>query len=137
MCWRIKDLLSRQELQHGRWSNGHKRLPADGVELAFVDSWQLNTEPTAMTDVRRSEEALRIGLDHLRLNSVGCGAPDREPSVVVMIVEKHHEALLVTDEERGPTMTRTFRGLRQCQARAAHLAERLIDLMLRKPAHSD
>jgi hypothetical protein len=53
----------------------------------------------------------------------------------VVIVEKHHEALLVPDEERGSPVAQTFRRLRQSQARRTHLGERLGDLMRQEPAH--
>src|SRR5215203_638787 len=88
-----------------------------------------------MADVRRAEEAFWLRLNHLGLDSIGSGAPDREPPVVVMVVEKHHEAFLVTDKECRPTVTRMFRRLRQRQAHRAHLSERLGNLMRRKPAH--
>src|SRR6188472_3926222 len=88
-----------------------------------------------MTHVGRPKEAFGIGLNHLGLDPFGCGAPDCEPSVFVVIVEKHHEALLVADEERRSAMARAFRCLRQYQARRTHLAERLVHLMLRKATH--
>jgi hypothetical protein len=53
----------------------------------------------------------------------------------VVVVEEHHEALLVPDEERGSTVAQTFRRLRQGQAQRTHLGERLGDFLRREPAH--
>lgn len=88
-----------------------------------------------MADVRRPEEAFWLRLNHLGLDSMGSGAPDRKPPVVVMVIEKHHEAFLVADKECRPTVTQTFRCLWQRQAHRAHLCERLVNLMRREPAH--
>jgi hypothetical protein len=89
-----------------------------------------------MPDVRRPEESLRLGNHYLGLNAIGCGAPDREPAVVMVVIEKHHKALVAPNEEGGSTMTQPFGRLGQDQARPSHLPERYIDLMSRKPAHA-
>jgi hypothetical protein len=53
-----------------------------------------------------------------------------------VVVKKHHEALLVPDEERRAAVARAFRCLWQCQADRAHPCELLGDLAWRKPAHT-
>ena len=88
-----------------------------------------------MTDVRRPEEAFRIRLYEILLDTVRSGAPNRQPAVAMVIVEKHHETLLVPDEERGPAVAQTLRRLGQGQTDCAHLGERFPDLVRRKPAH--
>jgi hypothetical protein len=54
----------------------------------------------------------------------------------MVVIEKHHKALLAPKEEGGSAMTRSFGGLGQAQARLSHLSERYVDLMPRKPAHA-
>ena len=44
------NLLRRQPPRQARGRDGGERIPTDRVELGIVDCWQLNTEPTAMTD---------------------------------------------------------------------------------------
>jgi len=89
-----------------------------------------------MTDVGWSKVALWLGVDHLDLNTIGRGTPDCEPAVVMVVVQKHHEALLAPNEERGSAMTQPFRGFGQYKARLTHLRKRLVDLIRRKPAHA-
>jgi hypothetical protein len=113
-----------------------ERLPADRSELDIIDSRQLNTEPAKVSHVRRSEEALRIGIDEIGLDTVRGSAPNREPAVVVVVVQKHHEAFPVSDEEGGSPVAQAFRRLGQCQANCAHPGERLGDLWGREPAHN-
>ena len=60
-----------------------------------------DAEPAAMTHVRRHEEPLRIGLDEHRLHSRRRGAPEREPTVTVMVRQHHDERTLAANEERG------------------------------------
>ena len=38
---------------------------------SWLDLEQVHAEPAALTDVRRAEEAVGLGLDHLRLHAVG------------------------------------------------------------------
>jgi hypothetical protein len=52
-----------------------------------------------VTDVRRPEEALRVGLDEHLLDAALGRAPDREASVAVLVVQHHEERSLVADEE--------------------------------------
>jgi hypothetical protein len=124
-----------QQLHQGLGCNGDERLPADRGELGIVDSRQQNAEPAQVTHIWRPEEPLRIGFDHLGLDTVRSGAPDRESTVLVMVVEKHHEALLVPDEECRSAVAQAFRGLRQRQACRAHRRERLSYFMLREATH--
>ena len=51
-------------------------------------------------DVRRAEEALRLLLDELLLDTRRRGAPDGQAAVVVVVVEEHDERLLAAHEER-------------------------------------
>jgi hypothetical protein len=88
-----------------------------------------------VTDVRGPEEALGIRLDEIRLNIGTRSTPDRQPPVAVVVVEKHYEARLVSDEEGRATVARAFRCFWQRQADRAHFGERLGDLAWRKPAH--
>jgi hypothetical protein len=99
--------------EHARRGDGGKRFSTDCVELRILDLGQLNTEPAQLTDVRRPEEAFRIRIDEIRLDTVRSGAPDRQPAVAVVVVEEHYEALLAPDEERGSTVALTFRRLWQ------------------------
>jgi hypothetical protein len=88
-----------------------------------------------VADVRRPEEPLRICLDEIRLDTVRRSAPDCQPPVAVVVVEKHHEALLVPDEECRAAVAKAFRCFRQRQADRAHSCKGLGDLALRKRAH--
>jgi len=69
-------------------------------------------EPAAMTDVRRPEETLRIGLDQHLLHSFLGGAPDREATVAVVVAEHHQERPPPAHEERRVAMAQPLSGLR-------------------------
>ena len=56
-------------------------------------------------------------------------------AIAVVVVEKHHEALLVSMKKRGTTVAQTSDVPPARQARRAHLVERLGDLVRRKVAH--
>ena len=129
-------LVRLENFEQTRRRYGDKGLPADRVELGLISSRQLDAEPAEMPDVRRPEESLRLGIHHLSLNAIGCGAPDRKPAVVMVVIEKHHKALLPPNEEGGSAMTQPLGRLGQDQARPPHVPERYIDLMPRKPAHA-
>jgi hypothetical protein len=129
-------LVLFEVFEQTRRRDGDKCLPANRVELGLISSRQLDTEPAEMTDVGGPEETRGLGVHHFGLNAIGCSAPDREPAVVMMVVEKHHKALLPPNEEGGPAVTQPFGRLRQDQAGLSHLPERYIDLMWRKPAHA-
>lgn len=79
-------------------------LERDGVELDLVHLEQPYPDPAAVPDVRRPEEAGRLGLDHLGLHALGGGTPDREQTVTVVVVEEHDEGLLLPDEEGRPAV---------------------------------
>ena len=96
----------------------------------------MDTEPAEMADVGRPEEARRLAVDHLGLDAIGCSTPNGEPAVVMMVVEKHHKALLALNEEGGSAMAEPFGRLGQDQARSSHVGKRHIDLMRQEPAHS-
>src|SRR4029453_3924753 len=129
------ELISPQHLQHARRRDRGKGFLADCLELGILDSRKLNAEPAEVTDVRGPEEAFGIRLDEIRLNIGTRSTPDRQPPVAVVVVEKHYEARLVSDEEGRATVARAFRCFWQRQADRAHFGERLGDLAWRKPAH--
>src|SRR5262249_1701801 len=52
---------------------------------------QVHADPAAVTDVRRAEVVLGLALHQRLLHPGRRRAPDREPAVVVMVVEVHHE----------------------------------------------
>ena len=64
-------------LEHAWRRDRSKRFSTDCVELRLLDSWQLNAQPAEVTDVGRPEEAFRIRLYEIRLDTVGSGAPNR------------------------------------------------------------
>jgi len=66
-----------------------------------------------VTDVRRHEELLRVGLDEQALIARRRRAPDREAPVAVVVVEHHQEAPLPAHEEGRRAVTQAFAGLRQ------------------------
>lgn len=82
-----------------------------------------------MPDVRWDEESIRFGLHHVGLNTGRRGAPDRQPTVGVMIIEEHHEALLLPDEESRPAVAEPLRGLRQSQTGQAYGGQCPIDVL--------
>ena len=76
-----------------------------------------------MTDVRRPEEALRIGLDEHLLGSLFGRGPDREPAVAVVVVEHHQERALVSDEEGRMAVAQPFTRLGEREAELADAPE--------------
>ena len=71
----------------------------DRIELGLRHIQQLDPQPAAMPYVGRPEEAIGLRLDHLLLDTVGRRAPDRQPAILVVIIEEHHEASFAPDEE--------------------------------------
>jgi drug/metabolite transporter (DMT)-like permease len=53
----------------------------DRVQLGLVHLEQVHPQPATVPHVGRSEEAVGLDLDHLRLDSLRSGAPDGEPAV--------------------------------------------------------
>jgi drug/metabolite transporter (DMT)-like permease len=73
---------SAVELGHqGLRRHGPVGVPHDGVQLGLVHLQQVHPEPAAVPHVGRTEEAGGLGLDHLRLDPLGSGAPDGQPAV--------------------------------------------------------
>jgi hypothetical protein len=52
-----------------------------------------------VTDVRRPEEALRVGLDEHFLDAALGRTPEREAAVAVLVVQHHEKRSLLADEE--------------------------------------
>ena len=100
----------------------------DGIELRLRHVEQLHAQPAAMPDVRRTEEAIGLDLDHLHLDTVGRRAPDRQPAILVMIIEEHHEASFVCNEERRATVADPLRCLRPAQRRGSDHSQRTGDI---------
>ena len=125
-----------QRLYHARRRDRGKGFLAYCAELGILDSRKLNAEPAEMTDVGRPEEAFRICLDEIRLDAVRRSAPDCQPTVRVVVVEKHHEACLVPDEEGRAAVAQAFRRFWQRQTDRAQPCELLGDLAWRKSAHT-
>jgi hypothetical protein len=71
-----------------------------------------------VADVRRHEEALRIGLDERALKPGGSGAPEREAAVAVVVREHHDERALAAHEEGRRAVARSLARLRQREADA-------------------
>jgi hypothetical protein len=89
----------------------------DRIELGLCHIEQLDPQPAAMPYVGRPEEAIGLRLDHLLLDTVWRRAPDRQPAILVMIIEEHYEASFARDEERRSAVTDPLGGLWPAQCR--------------------
>ena len=100
----------------------------DRIELGLRHIQQLDPQPAAMPYVGRPEEAIGLRLDHLLLDTVGRRAPDRQPAILVMIIEEHHEASFARDEEGRAAVADPLRGLRPAQCRGPDHPQRPGDI---------
>ena len=100
----------------------------DRIELGLRHLEQVDPQPAAMPYVGWPEEANGLRLDHLLLDTVGRRTPDRQPAILVMIIEEHHEASFVPDEEGRATMADPLGGLRPAQRRGPDHPQRPGDL---------
>src|SRR5260221_5826377 len=88
-----------------------------------------------MPDIRRDEEPCGVGIDEQLLVAGRRRAPDREPTVAVMVVEQHEEAFLLANEERGRAVARTLARLRKPQANARQPFQLLLTLGCARVVH--
>ena len=117
------DELRRCDLGEGVLRDPGHFVPVHGPVEA-------KTEPAPMTDVRRPEEPLRIGVDEHFLHPwCGC-TPDREAPVAVMVGQDHQKRPLAADEEGRRTVTEALAGLGQPEADLADALESPLALGL-------
>jgi hypothetical protein len=88
-----------------------------------------------MPDVRRPEEHFRSRSDEQLLIAGRGGAPDRKPTVSVMVVQQHQEAFLLANEEARSAVTRPLARLGQREADSAQPLENALSLGLARIAH--
>jgi hypothetical protein len=87
---------------------------------------ETQSEPAAVTDVRRAEEPLGVGLDEHLLDAVLGRSPQREPPVAVVVVQDHREGALVPDEEGRVPVAQPLAGLGKGEAELADAIEDLV-----------
>jgi len=77
----------------------------------------------------RSDDALAADADAAPAPE-GRAAPEREPSVAVVVVVEHHERLLALGEERRRAVARPLLDVGQTRTDRAHPAQRRVDLAI-------
>lgn len=87
-------------------------MPGEGI---VVDMLELDADPAAAPDVRRTIVGARIFLDERFLQAGRCGQPHADVPVMVVIVGKHREHALLREEGRL-AVGDLLRGVRQRKA---------------------
>ena len=75
---------------------------AVGDGRPFQAGVEAHADPPLRTDVRRNEEVLRRRGDQRVLRAGRSVAPDRQPAVLMVIVDEHHEQPAARAERRRP-----------------------------------
>src|SRR5215207_9438 len=94
---------------------------------------ETNPEPAAMPDVRGAEVVPGVAVDERLLHPFGRRAPQRQPPVAVVVVEIHHEALLLADEERRLAVAEALARLGKREAQLADAVKRCRHGYARSP----
>src|SRR4051795_3018759 len=81
-------------------------------------------DPAAVAHVGRAEVVLGLGAHERVLHPLRRGAPQRQPSVVVMVVVEHHERLYVAHEEGRLAVREALGDLGEGEADRADALER-------------
>jgi hypothetical protein len=68
-----------------------------------------NADPAALADIRWPKESLGVARDEVALQTLGSGAPDRQASVPVMVVQEHEERRFAAYEKARRTMAHALR----------------------------
>ena len=135
---------SRRTVGGATAQNASRQMAASSASLT---SASIDPQPAQVTDVGRPEEAFGIDLGHLGLHPVRRCAPDGQPTIVMVVVEEHHEAPGVSgrrraiprqrlpDEERRPAVAEPLGGLRQGQAGHPDPGQLPLDLRRRESTH--
>ena len=86
---------------------------------------EVDADPATVSDVRRPEELVGLGVDELGLDTGGRRAPDRDAVGAVVVVVQRAQRRLVADEERGCAVARALGDLGELGTDAPEACERV------------